>query len=159
MSTDLNYSATRDPFSALGLDVGNRRIGVAGSDGLGLLATGLGVIRRRSLPEDIAQVQAWIRRRQATVVVVGIPLLADGSVGSQARKVQRFVRALQAAVDLPVVTVNEYLSTVQAEWDLRQAGTPAKAQKALIDQQSAAVILQTWLDERRYSQSSKAPCR
>lgn len=74
MSTDLNYSATRDPFSALGLDVGNRRIGVAGSDGLGLLATGLGVIRRRSLPEDIAQVQEWIRRRRATVVVVGIPL-------------------------------------------------------------------------------------
>jgi len=159
MSTDLNYSATRDPFSALGLDVGNRRIGVAGSDGLGLLATGLGVIQRRSLPEDIAQVQEWIRRRRATVVVVGIPLLADGSVGSQARKVQRFVGALRATVDLPVVTVNEYLSTVQAEWDLREAGIPARAQKGLIDQQSAAVILQTWLDERRYSQSSKAPCR
>ncbi|MFS8859659.1 Holliday junction resolvase RuvX [Synechococcus sp. H60.1] len=159
MSTDLNYFATRDPFSALGLDVGNRRIGVAGSDGLGLLATGLGVIRRRSLPEDIAQVQEWICRRRATVVVVGIPLLADGSVGSQARKVQRFVQALRATVDLPVVTVNEYLSTVQAEWDLREAGIPARAQKGLIDQQSAAVILQTWLDERRYSQSSKAPCR
>jgi putative Holliday junction resolvase len=159
MSTSLNYSPTRDPFSALGLDVGDRRIGVAGSDGLGLLATGLGVIQRRSLAEDIAQVQAWIRRRQATVVVVGIPLLADGSVGSQARKVQRFVQALQAAVDLPIETVNEYLSTVQAEWDLRQAGIPAKAQKGLIDQQSAAVILQTWLDERRYRSTSKAPCR
>ncbi|MFS8873099.1 Holliday junction resolvase RuvX [Synechococcus sp. R50.1] len=153
MSISLNYSATRDPLSALGLDVGNRRIGVAGSDRLGLLATGLGVIQRRSLSEDIAQVQEWIRRRQATVVVVGIPLLADGSVGSQARKVQRFVRALQVAVDLPIVTVNEYLSTAQAEWDLREAGIPAKAQKGLIDQQSAAVILQTWLDERRASLS------
>jgi putative Holliday junction resolvase len=62
-------------------------------------------------------------------------------------------------VDLPIETVNEYLSTVQAEWDLRQAGIPAKAQKGLIDQQSAAVILQTWLDERRYRSTSKAPCR
>lgn len=63
------------------------------------------------------------------------------------------MRALQVAVDLPVITVNEYLSTVQAEWDLREAGIPAKAQKGLIDQQSAAVILQTWLDERRASLS------
>ncbi|MEN9225441.1 MAG: Holliday junction resolvase RuvX [Thermostichus sp. HHBFW_bins_43] len=149
MSTNLTHSATRDPVAALGLDVGNRRIGVAGCDRLGLLATGLGVIRRRSLPEDIAQIQEWIQHRQATILVVGLPLLADGSVGSQARKVQRFVRALQKAVDLPIEIVNEYLSTVQAEWDLQAAGIPAKGQKHLIDQQAAAVILQTWLDERR----------
>ncbi|MEN9222916.1 MAG: Holliday junction resolvase RuvX [Thermostichus sp. BF3_bins_97] len=149
MSTNLTHSATRDPVAALGLDVGNRRIGVAGCDRLGLLATGLGVIQRRSLSEDIAQIQEWIRHRQATILVVGLPLLADGSVGSQARKVQRFVRALQKAVDLPIEIVNEYLSTVQAEWDLQATGIPAKGQKHLIDQQAAAVILQTWLDQRR----------
>ncbi len=148
MSTNLTYSATRDPVAALGLDVGNRRIGIAGCDRMGLLATGLGVIQRRSLAEDIAQIQAWIQRRQANIVVVGIPYLPDGSVGSQARKVQRFVRALQKAVDLPIETVNEHLSTVQAEWDLHSAGIPAKSQKPLIDQQAAAVILQTWLDAR-----------
>lgn len=149
MFTNLTYSATRDPVAALGLDVGNRRIGVAGCDRLGLLATGLGVIQRRSLPEDIAQIQEWIQRRQANILVVGMPLLADGSVGSQAGKVQRLVRALQKAVDLPIERVNEHLSTVQAEWDLRAAGIPAKGQKPLLDQQAAAVILQTWLDERR----------
>ncbi|MFQ3583873.1 MAG: Holliday junction resolvase RuvX [Cyanobacteriota bacterium] len=149
MFTNLTYSATGDPVAALGLDVGNRRIGIAGCDRMGLLATGLGVIQRRSLSEDIAQIQSWIQRRQANILVVGIPLLADGTVGSQARKVQRFVRALQKAMDLPIETVNEYLSTVQAEWDLQAAGIPAKSQKPLIDQQAAAVILQTWLDKRR----------
>ncbi|MEN9202964.1 MAG: Holliday junction resolvase RuvX [Thermostichus sp. DG_1_6_bins_120] len=157
MFTNLTYSATPDPIAALGLDVGNRRIGVAGCDRLGLLATGLGVIERGSLSEDIAQIQSWIRRRQANILVVGMPLLADGSVGSQARKVQRLVRALQKAVDLPIETVNEYLSTVQAGWDLRAAGIPAQRQKTLIDQQAAAVILQTWLDERR-SRSSRSRC-
>ncbi|MGQ9838052.1 MAG: Holliday junction resolvase RuvX [Cyanobacteriota bacterium] len=157
MFTNLTYSATGDPVVALGLDVGNRRIGVAGCDRLGLLATGLGVIQRRSLSEDIAQIQSWIQRRQANILVVGMPLLADGTVGSQARKVQRFVRALQKGVNLPIETVNEHLSTVQAEWDLRAAGIPAKSQKALIDQQAAAVILQTWLDAR--ASSSLRQCR
>ncbi len=138
-----------DRISALGLDVGNRRIGVAGCDALGLLATGLGVIHRRSLTADIAEVKAWIDRRQAQILVVGLPLLQDGSEGSQARKVKRLIRALQAQIDLPVEYVNEYLSTVQAEWDLHSAGLSAKQQKPLIDQQAAAVILQDWLDARR----------
>jgi putative Holliday junction resolvase len=153
MSTNLTYSATRDPVAALGLDVGNRRIGVAGCDRLGLLAIGLGVIQRRSLAEDIAQIQAWIRQREATILVVGIPYLPDGSVGSQARKVQRFLKTLQAAVDLHIATIDESLSTVQAEWDLQANGIPAKKQKPLIDQQAAAVILQIWLDERAKGRS------
>ncbi len=136
-------------ISALGLDVGNRRIGVAGCDGLGLLATGLGVIHRRSLKSDIAELQRWIEIRHAQILVVGLPLQMDGSVGSQARKVQTLMGRIQHAIQLPIDYIDERLTTVQAEWDLREAGLTAKHQKGLIDQQAAAIILQEWLDRKR----------
>jgi putative Holliday junction resolvase len=153
----MNYPrSSLDRVAALGLDVGNRRIGVAGCDGTGLIATGLGVIYRKSWIADRAAVHAWIEKRQAQILVVGLPLLADGSVGSQAKKVYRFMQSLQDQIDLPIDYVNEYLTTVQASWDLQAAGIQAKQQKQVIDQQAAAVILQEWLDRRRQRQSQGA---
>lgn len=142
--------------AVLGLDVGDRRIGVAGCDGTGLLATGLGVIQRKALKADIQAVQQWIQKRQATVVVIGLPLHADGSLGIQAQKVQRFTQALEKTLGIQTEYVNEYLSTVQAEWDLQAAGVSSRHQKAKVDQQAAAVILQTWLDQRRERQKQQA---
>lgn len=137
-------------ISALGLDVGDRRIGVAGCDGTGLIATGLGVIhRQRQISADIAELQDWIEQRQAQTLVVGLPLHKDGSEGAQARKVRRFIRAIQHRITLPVVFVNEYLSTVQASWDLQASGVKAPERRRVIDQQAAAVILQEWLDEQQ----------
>ncbi len=140
----------RERISALGLDVGERRIGVAGCDGTGLIATGLGMIRRtRRISVDVAAVQAWVEHRQAQYLVVGLPLHKDGSESNQARKVRRFMGAVQTQIALPVEYVNEYLSTVQARWDLQESGIKAPEQRHVIDQQAAAVILQEWLDQRR----------
>ncbi|NJO86189.1 MAG: Holliday junction resolvase RuvX [Synechococcaceae cyanobacterium RM1_1_27] len=144
-------------ISALGLDVGNRRIGVAGCDGLGLLATGLGVVHRRSFRQDIAALQSWIDQRQAQILVVGIPLLADGSAGSQARQVKSLMRRMRPALKLPVEYVNERLTTVQASWDLHANGINTHGQKHLIDQQAAAVILQMWLDQMWLDQRRAQP--
>ncbi len=144
-------------IAALGLDVGNRRIGVAGCDGTGLLATGLGVIRRQSLRQDIEALRGWIDERQAQILVVGLPLLADGSIGSQAKRVQRFVRAVEQQISIPIEYMDERLTTVQAEWDLQQAGIGSHQQKGLIDQQAAAVILQEWLDQRRSPRKTQTP--
>ncbi len=141
-------------FSALGLDVGNRRIGVAGCDGLGLLATGLGVIHRQQLKTDIAELDQWIQHREAQVLVVGLPLLADGSVGPQAQKVERFMRAVRKTIEIPIEYVDERYTTVQAEWDLQEAGLSTRQQKGVIDQRAAAIILQQWLDRRLGLQSS-----
>ncbi|MDX2273380.1 MAG: Holliday junction resolvase RuvX [Cyanobacteriota bacterium] len=137
-------------FSALGLDIGNRRIGVAGCDGTGLIATGLGVIHRQNYVKDVAALNGWIEQRQAKILVIGLPLLSDGSRGSQAEKVAAFVRVIQQKINLPVEYINEYLSTVQASWDLQSVGIASKQQKHLIDQHAAAVILQEWLDQRRH---------
>ena len=76
--------------SALGLDVGKKRIGVAGCDGTGLIATGLTTIERKSFPQDVQQLQGLVRERDAQLLVIGLPYCMDGSIGFQALQVQKF---------------------------------------------------------------------
>ncbi|MEO1131855.1 MAG: Holliday junction resolvase RuvX [Cyanobacteria bacterium J06639_1] len=135
-------------ISALGLDVGDRRIGIAGCDGTGLLATGLDTLWRRSRSEDFAVLQDWATRRRANYLVVGLPLNMDGSVGFQAKKVKRFAKALGQHLDLPVEFVDERLTSVQAEANLRALKMSTRDRGA-IDREAAAIILQQWLDRRR----------
>lgn len=135
-------------ISALGLDVGRKRIGVAGCDGTGLIATGLTTIERRSFMEDVAQLQSLAQERQAQVLVIGLPYNMNGSLGFQAKQVQKFAQRLGKAINLPVVYVDERLTSFQAE-QLLQAENRSWRDKGLIDRKAAALILQQWLDERR----------
>lgn len=138
------------PFvSALGLDVGRRRIGVAGCDGTGLIATGLTTIRRSSFEADVAQLRELVEERRVQVLVVGLPYSMNGNLGFQARQVQNYARRLQKALDLPVEYMDERLTSVQAEQMMQAAKIPLSENKALIDRKAAALILQQWLDERR----------
>jgi putative holliday junction resolvase len=138
------------PFvSALGLDVGKKRIGVAGCDGLGLMATGLTTIERRSFQDDVAQLQALIQERRVQVLVVGLPYNMDGTLGFQAKQVQRLAQRLSKALNLPIEYVDERLTSFEAEQQLIQAGRSPSQNKGLIDQKAAAIILQQWLDDRR----------
>ncbi|HEY9627503.1 MAG TPA: Holliday junction resolvase RuvX [Coleofasciculaceae cyanobacterium] len=138
-----------DRISALGLDVGRKRIGVAGCDGTGLIATGLTTIERRSFLEDVAQIRALVEQRQVQVLVVGLPYNLDGSIGFQAKQVQKFASRLREALQLPVEYTDERLTSVQAEQFLNAERIPLSQNKALIDRKAAAIILQQWLDERR----------
>jgi putative Holliday junction resolvase len=136
-------------ISALGLDVGSKRIGVAGCDGLGLMATGLTTIERTSFDRDVAQLRDLVEQRQVQVLVVGMPYSLDGTIGSQARKVQKFARRLATALQLPVEYVDERLTSFEAEELIKAERRPLSLNKALIDRKAAAIILQQWLDERR----------
>ncbi|MEM6447081.1 MAG: Holliday junction resolvase RuvX [Cyanobacteria bacterium J06642_2] len=137
-------------ISALGLDVGDRRIGIAGCDGTGLIATGLDTLERRSRAADFAALQDWVERRQARCLVVGLPLNMDGSAGYQAKKVRRFAQALGQYLDLPIEFVDERLTSVQAEANLRRAGIATQGRnRGAIDREAAAIVLQQWLDRRR----------
>ncbi|MFM7577076.1 MAG: Holliday junction resolvase RuvX, partial [Microcystaceae cyanobacterium] len=80
--------------TALGLDVGRKRIGVAGCDRLGLLATGLTTIYRTSFQRDVEQIQEIIQTRDITSLVVGLPYQMDGQIGFQAKQVQKFSQRL-----------------------------------------------------------------
>jgi putative holliday junction resolvase len=135
--------------AALGLDIGRRRIGVAGCDGTGLIATGLATLHRRSFEQLVADLQQIVQTRQAQTLVVGLPLTMDGEEGFQARQVRKLAEGLSRALGLPVVYVDERLSSVEAEQLMRAEGISVAQEKALIDRKAAAIILQRWLDERR----------
>ena len=131
----------------LGLDVGDRRIGLALSDPLGILASGLGALERRDLERDIQAILALVEEKQAERIVVGLPKRLDGSLGEQARKVQELASSLSEVSPVPVEYWDERLSTVAAQELLRQAGAK-KASRGRVDAAAASVILQGYLDAK-----------
>lgn len=138
-----------EKISALGLDVGSKRIGVAGCDGTGLISTGLTTIERTSFNRDVAQLRELVEQRQVHVLVVGLPYALDGTLGAQARTVKKFALRLAAALQLPVEYVDERLSSFEAEELLKAENRSPSRNKGLIDRKAAAIILQQWLDDRR----------
>jgi putative holliday junction resolvase len=151
---------THSRLSALGLDVGRKRIGIAGCDGTGLIATGLMTLERRSLQQDLETLRQIIEERQVEICVVGLPYNMDGSLGFQAKQVQKFAQRLTAILGLPVEFVDERLTSIEAEELIRGEGRSPVSHhnhhkhyshhnKGLVDRKAAALILQRWLDERR----------
>ncbi|MEB3338829.1 MAG: Holliday junction resolvase RuvX [Leptolyngbyaceae bacterium] len=138
------------PFiSALGLDLGKKRIGVAGCDGTGLIATGLMTLEGQSFPQVVEQLKLLVVERRVQVLVVGLPYCMDGTVGTQARSVQKFATRLATALDLPLEYIDERLTSFQAEQFMHAERLSPSRHKAVIDRKAAAIILQQWLDQRR----------
>lgn len=138
------------PFmSALGLDFGRKRIGVAGCDGTGLIATGITTIERTSFDRDVAQIRHLVHERQVQILVIGLPYSMDGSLGFQARQVQKFAKRLGKALNLPVEYMDERLTSFQAEQMLIAENRSPSRHKGLIDRKAACLILQQWLDSKR----------
>ena len=136
-------------ISALGLDVGKKRMGVAGCDGTGLIATGLTTIYRTSLAEDIKQLQSIIDERKVEILVIGMPYSLDGTVGFQAKQTQKFATKIAKILQLPVEYVDERLTSVEAEAQLKTNKQFSTRDKGAVDRRAAAIILQQWLDMRR----------
>ncbi len=136
-------------ISVLGLDIGNKRIGVAGCDGTGLIATGVTTLKRGSFQQDVVQFQALVESRQVQRLVVGLPYSMNGTVGSQAQRVQKYAKRLAKALDLPLEYVDERLTSFQAEQMMVAQNVSPSRNKALIDRKAAALILQRWLDQQR----------
>ncbi|MFC1914178.1 Holliday junction resolvase RuvX [Chloroflexota bacterium] len=130
----------------LGLDIGDRKIGVALSDPQGILASPLTIIKRIEEKLDIEAILGIIDRNQVGQIIAGLPYNMDGSIGSQAEKVQAFVRALSSLTRVPVDFRDERLSTVSAKRLLREVG---KRKQTEDDAIAAALILQSYLDEER----------
>ncbi|RME47606.1 MAG: Holliday junction resolvase RuvX [Chloroflexi bacterium] len=133
----------------MALDVGDRRIGVAVSDPLGVIARSLTVLQREGDETTIAQIRTLVDEHGVGRLIVGFPRLLSGEIGAQAQAVEDFARQLEAAVDIPVELWDERLSTVTAARVLTERGQSAREQKATIDAVAAAVILQDYLDARQ----------
>jgi putative Holliday junction resolvase len=138
----------------LGLDVGDKTIGVALSDESATLASGLHTIRRTGLKRDLRELAGLAQDREVGAVVVGLPRSLDGSEGPQARKVMAFVDALRRAVQVPVVTWDERFTTVAAENALIEGGVSRARRKGLVDKVAAVLILQNYLDYRKTAEGA-----
>lgn len=133
---------------ALGLDVGERRIGVAIADELGLIASPLGVVNRRK--GDLAEVLQLAKERGVDRIVVGMPTSMSGREGPQATSVRLFAEELMAESDDIAITYwDERLTTAVAERAMRQRGGKSDRRKGEVDAIAAAVILQGFLDAQR----------
>ena len=140
---------TPDPSpSLIGLDYGDARIGVAGSDGLGLLAHPLETVDSQPRPAALRRIVEIFHQRRATGIIMGLPVRADGEEGSAAEKVRHFAESLRPLLPqgTAIAFQDEYRSTVQATEHLRAAGKRTKSHRPLIDQAAAVVILQDYLD-------------
>ena len=133
----------------LGLDVGEKRIGVALSDSLGLTAQRLTLLDRYGMAKDVAAIDALIAQHAVTAVAVGLPLTLRGEQGPQAKKVVALCEALQRRRDIPVHLIDERLTTVQGERALLATDTSRRKRKQLIDQVAAQLILQHYLETIR----------
>ncbi|MGC6513937.1 MAG: Holliday junction resolvase RuvX [Myxococcota bacterium] len=134
---------------ALALDVGTKTIGVAVSDGLGMMAHPVTTLSRRSVVKDAEALEDLVKKHRATQLVVGLPLELDGSEQRSAKLARQVGEALAERSRLPVAYVDERFTSVDAERQLIAAGMSRAKRKLVIDQQAAVLILKSWLDARR----------
>ncbi len=129
----------------MGLDVGEKRIGVAVSDSLGYTAQGISTIKR----ENTEELKKIVSDYDIGEIVVGLPKNMDGSIGEQGKKVLDFIEKLKQEIDLPMITWDERLTTKEAEGVLLKADLSRAKRKKVIDKLAAVLILQSYLDSQR----------
>jgi len=130
----------------LGLDYGDKRIGVAVCDEMGFTAQGLQTIIRKNKKHDWAILENLVKKYEIEKIVIGYPLKLDGSEGIQCEKVNRFSLMLEKAFAIPVIKWQETLSTKEAEEILMNSGIRWEKRKKMVDKLAACLILQSYLD-------------
>lgn len=133
----------------IGLDVGERRIGIALSDALGLTAQPHSVLQRSKQKADLEALVRLAEERNAQGFVLGLPRRTGGDEGPEVAKIREFGQRLHEQSQLPVKWYDERFSTVIAERALQEQGMKGQARRQRVDQVAAAIILQDFLDRRR----------
>ena len=146
-----DFAAALAPGAALaGLDVGDKTVGVAVSDGLRQVATPLETIRRKKFTADAERLLAIVAGRRLGGLVLGLPYNMDGTEGPRCQSTRAFARNLSRLTALPITYWDERLSTVAAERALLEADTSRARRAEVIDQVAAGYILQGALDRMRH---------
>jgi putative Holliday junction resolvase len=130
----------------IGLDIGEKRIGVAVSDPSGRVATPLCVLQARGLAADIAPLRRIVEDYEVKRLVVGLPLTMAGEEGPQALEVRRIASALSERLGMAVAYQDERLTSKVAERAMSEAGAGPRARRGRVDMVAAALLLQTYLD-------------
>ena len=132
----------------LGVDYGERRIGLALSDPLGIIAKPLTVIDRKKTTNYISRISEIISEKKVTSIVVGLPLTLKGSYSKQTEIVLAFIDQLKTDLKIPVLAIDERLSSVSAEKSLQLQSVKTGHEKGRVDETAAAIILQEYLDSQ-----------
>lgn len=133
----------------MGLDVGEKTIGVAVSDELGWTAQGIEVIKRESLEKDMKRIEELIEAYNIEEIVVGLPKNMNGTLGPRAEMVKKLAAKIKTRFSLPLAFYDERLTTVSAEKTLIAADVSRQKRKKVIDKMAAILILQSYLDWKR----------
>ena len=135
------------PHPALGIDYGDARIGIAATDDFGILAHPVETIEVAK-GDPIERIALLATMRKIQTLVVGLPVRMDGSEGTSAAKVRAFAEKIRERLPaIPLLFIDETLTTSTAAAKLREAGRNAKQQKSVIDQAAAVEILNAWMGE------------
>ena len=130
----------------LGIDYGNKRVGIAVSDALGWTAQPLTTLKQHGHQELLLELKDYIEKYDVEKIIVGMPYNMDGSRGKRAEITQAFINFLQNNLEIPVEIQDERLTTSQAENILLEADLSREKRKNVIDKVAAALILQSYLD-------------
>jgi len=136
----------------MGLDVGDKTIGIAISDALLLTAQSRPTLRRKDLKSDIEFLRQLAAENEVHQIVMGQPLHMDGRESTQSQKVARFAEELKKVLDLPVAFWDERLTSFEAEQHLEQMGLNWRQRREQVDKIAAMIILQNYLDNQKSSQ-------
>jgi len=139
----------------LGIDLGEKRIGLALSDAMGILASPFEVFEYESKEEALRRVGEVVKRERVKEVVVGLPLRMDGSPGPQAEAAKAFAAALEEMVEAAVICWDERLTSVQAQRALLEGNVSRAGRRMRADMVAAALLLQSYLDARREREGSR----
>ncbi|MGB9300237.1 MAG: Holliday junction resolvase RuvX [Anaerolineae bacterium] len=149
MALPIGHLPHGDLMRLMGLDIGDKRIGVALSDPDKMLARSLRVMRRRSQEADMHLIASLVEEHDVEKIIIGHPLRLNGRAGEQATRIESYAAELRAALGVPVVLWDESCSTQRAREAMIEAGRGRKERKARLDAVAAAVILQDYMDHAR----------
>ena len=131
------------PKSILSLDVGRKRVGLAGCDALGITIKPLPAIHRGTFKQDLQILQTYCQRRKVEGLIVGIPLDEEGKPTEQSKHCERYGHRIAIALDLPLAWINEHSST----WAAGEIHNLQHDRTGKLDSESAALLLEQWLEE------------
>jgi putative Holliday junction resolvase len=161
MSKDTSFSGGMESSAQLGepgrvlaIDLGDRRMGLALSDPLGLTAQGLPTVERRNRREDMNYLKSLARKNAVSTIVLGNPLNMDGSQGRQSAEAVEFASKLRKHLNLEVRLWDERLTSVEANRLLREAGLGPEHRARSVDQVAAVLLLENFLETQKIASSS-----
>lgn len=138
----------------MALDVGDKRIGVAMTDPLGILAQPVTVIERKGIGSDVAQIFQLVRDNEVNVLIFGLPLNDDGQLTAQAKKIVEFKEKVATLLkrknfkSVKIETWDETMTTNDAHEEMKSAGVKHSQRKGVIDMMAAVMILRSWMSAR-----------